>query len=132
MPLRWTEERYQEHLAKMRGDPPAPPAKAHKYRAQRVTIDGHVFPSKWEGQCYTELRWQYLAGLITEPLLQVRFALGLHYGRMRFYVADLVHVDLATGMLVVTEAKGYRTPTYKQKKPVFEALYGIPICERLR
>lgn len=137
MSLRLTEEEYVTLQASARNarktaqDAPGTTIspKRHKYRAQRVTIGGIAFASKWEGKTYTDFRWQFLAGLVTEPLLQVRFAIGVHYGRMRYYVADLVTVDLKTHRLLVVEAKGALTATYKQKKKVFEDLYGITICE---
>lgn len=135
--LRVTEAEYRATYRRLWGKDPAgllpePTRKAHKYGAKKVVIDGHTFPSKWEGQVYTELRWQYLAGLITEPLTQVPFSLGIHYGRERVYVADFVHIDLITGVLVVSDAKGMVTSEYKRKKKVFEELYQMPITEYRR
>lgn len=103
------------------------PQKRHKYGAKRVTVDGRTFPSLLEARCYTDLQLQWQAGLITEPLLQVRFSLGTHYGRERYYVADFVFTDSRS--LVVVDAKGHKTREYKQKKKVFEELYGLKIRE---
>ena len=140
MSLRLTEEEYSTLRAHARKAPKtaqdAPGStnapKRHKYHAQRVTIDGIVFASKWEGTCYTTLKWQALAGLITLPLLQVPFALGKHYGRQRSYIADFVYCELTSGRLVVADAKGFKTPEYKRKKRTFAEVYGFCIKELKR
>jgi hypothetical protein len=129
MSVRLSEQEYQMFVARVSGAVAPVPAKPHKYHAQKVQIDGHVFASKWEGQCYVDLWWQAQAGLITFPLLQVGFSLGQHYGRERVYIADFTHIDLQTGCLVVADAKGYATPLFRQKKRVFEQLYGLRITE---
>lgn len=103
--------------------------KPHKYGAKRVSVDGHTFPSLLEARWYTALKWQALGGLITEPLLQVPFSLGKHYGKDRAYVADFVFVDLRTGALTVADAKGAVTTEYERKKQTFEELYGLTITE---
>lgn len=136
--MRVTEEEYAVLLrhvgARTKPWPkPAPTMpKPHKYGAKRVTVDGHTFPSLWEAQCYTAARWRYHGGQITEPLLQVRFSLGEHYGKERVYVADFVWIELWSGCLVVADAKGFKTEEYKRKKATFEALYGMPITELRR
>ena len=129
MSLRLSEEEYQVLVARGHGAVVPAPAKPHKYHARRVLIDGITFASQWEGQCYITLRWQFQAGLITEPLLQVPFALGIHYGRETRYIADFTYIDLQTGCLVVSDAKGVSTPEYTRKKRVFEALYQLRITE---
>lgn len=132
-----TRETYRELYRNVYGHlppelQPAEPTKPHKYGAKRVTIDGHTFPSLWEAQCYTAARWRYLGGQITEPLVQVPYSLGIHYGKERFYVADFTWVELRSGCFVVAEAKGFRTEEYKRKKATFEALYQMPIMELRR
>lgn len=103
--------------------------KRHKYGAKRVSVDGHTFPSMLEAKWYTALKWQALGGIITEPLLQVPFSLGVHYGKERKYIADFVYADLRTGCFVVADAKGHATEEYKRKRKTFEDLYGIMITE---
>jgi Protein of unknown function (DUF1064) len=129
---RLSEEEFQVLRAKMGGAPPPVPAKRHKYNAHKVVIDGITFASKWEGRCYCDLKWQFQAGLITFPLLQVPFSLGCHYRRESFYIADFVYVHLATGRLCVVDAKGVATPLYKRKKRTLEFIYGMTICELRR
>lgn len=130
MSYRLSETEYQNLLRKQGGEVVAPPSeKRHKFNAKKVTIDNITFASKLEGKCYTDLKWQAITGLITEPLRQVRFCLGKHYGKLRYYVADFITIDLRTGCLLIIDAKGVLTETYKQKKKVFEELYQIPITE---
>jgi hypothetical protein len=138
MAVRLSESEYQGILRKQGKVPTVSdrqPEKRHKYAAQKVTIDGHIFPSKLEGKCYIDLKWQSLAGLITFPLLQVWFSLGewLPLGAKKpksiFYVADFVYVDLTTGCLIVADAKGYVTEEYQRKRDVFEQIYRMSIVE---
>ena len=132
-----SEEEYQQYRRNVSGETGHKEdkgTKKHKYNAKKVEIDGHVFASKWEGKVYSDLKWQYLAGLITEPLLQISFALGVHYGKMRHYVADFTFIELpygkgGPGRLVVADAKGHETTEYKQKKRVFKEIYGFCIKE---
>ncbi len=135
MALRTTWDDYHATHQRLWGTPgvPAPgerreaKQKPHKYGAKRVTVDGHNFPSLLEARTYTALKLQWQAGQITEPLLQVRFSLGVHYGRERFYVADFVFVEC--GHLVVADAKGHKTKEYLQKRKMVQTLYGIKIRE---
>jgi hypothetical protein len=103
--------------------------KPQKYHSKWVIVDGRRFQSMLEARWFGTLSTGARLGMITEPLLQVRFSLGVHYGRERVYIADFVYIDLHTACLVVADAKGYKTTIYKQKKLVFEALYGISITE---
>ena len=129
--MRISEAEYVQYWARVKGTAPAPEKsqKPHKYRAQKVTIDGIPFASKWEGQCYVTLLWQVKAGLITEPLLQVPFALGKQYGRQVRYIADFAYIDLKAGRLIVADAKGMETPEYKRKRRTFAEVYGFCITE---
>lgn len=132
--MRITGETYVTLYRRVHGkDPPgyrqAIAAKPHKYHAKKVTLDGHRFMSTGEAKAYTDLRWRFLAGEISEPLLQVSFSLGRHYGKDRTYVSDFAWVELRTGCLVVADFKGFETLLYRDKKRVFEALYGMPITE---
>jgi hypothetical protein len=108
------------------------PAKQHKHFAVPVRFNGHHFPSTWEAECYAKRLWEFRAGAITEPLVHVRFYLGVHYGVGRYYEADLVFVDLASGQLVVADAKGQVLKTYRDKKRTFEQVYNMTITEYFR
>lgn len=45
------------------------------------------------------------------------------------YVADFVYTDARTGLTVVEDAKGVRTPVYKIKKKLMLWVHGIRIQE---
>lgn len=124
-----TQEKYEELLAKTTGKAPpsATEKKPHKYQSKPTIVDGIRFPSLLEARCYIMLNLQWRAGAITEPLRQVRFSLGPHYGKERFYVADFVFIEQE--MLIVADAKGAQTEEYLQKKAMMCALYGIRVRE---
>lgn len=130
--------RYKQNLGLIPKSQTPAKKKPGKYRSVKVAIDGHVFDSKWEGQCYCSLMWQYRGGFITEPLLQVPFSLGVWHTigkkrpRKRFYVADFVFVDLKKKELIVADAKGFITEEYEGKKKEFEKIYGICIREFIK
>ena len=135
--LRVSVEWYRQAYKKRWGKEPVEDSKvvspkASKLHNIKVQVGDIIFASKWEAQVYADLTWQYKAGLITEPLLQVRFALGVHYGRETYYVCDFVYVDLKTKELIVADAKGVCTGTYKQKRRMMECVYGIKITEFYR
>jgi hypothetical protein len=113
---RATEDEYRQYLRNLGHETVKSTPKKHKYNAKK-------------GQCYVNLKWQYLGGLITQPLLQVRFALGKHYGRERYFVADFVYICLRSGGLIVADYKGVETEEYKRKRKVFKDIYGFCIKE---
>src|SRR5262247_3762575 len=96
-----TEAEYQQLLRNQQRGRTQPEPKKHKHHAVPVRFDGHYFPSTWEAECYAKRMWEFRIGEITEPLVHVRFYLGEHYGKVRYYEADLVFVDLKTMQLVV-------------------------------
>ncbi len=102
----------------------------HKYRAKPTVVQGIRFASKREGGRYEELRLLEQAGSIRDLVLQRPFDLHAQGGeRVARYVADFTYVDVATGELVVEDAKGYRTPMYRLKARWMQAEHGISIVE---
>lgn len=109
-----------------------------KYAAIRTTIDGVVFDSKREAHRYGHLRYLEKAGDIARLELQPVFPLFVApFARLDLaeivgvgkYVADFRYLDQRTGEVIVEDVKGVRTATYKLKKRIVEALYGIAIRE---
>ena len=100
-----------------------------KYHAIRTEIDGIKFASKHEANRYIELKLMEQAKAIQDLKLQVTFPLikKSKYGREIKYVADFTYYE--NGHLVVEDAKGYRTQTYKLKKRLLAELYEIEIKE---
>ena len=95
----------------------------HKYRAQPTTVDGIRFASKKEARRYTELRLLERAGRITNLRRQVRFKLV----QTVVYVADFTYEE--SGENIVEDVKGFKTPTYKQKRRLMQDQHGITIRE---
>lgn len=100
-----------------------------KYGAVRVVIDGIPFDSTREGERYGELKRLRDAGIIADLELQPRFPLTVNGITIGHYVADFRYVDRERGVVVTEDVKGVRTPVYRLKKKLVEALYGIEITE---
>lgn len=101
-----------------------------KYHAKPVTIDGVRFASKAEGARYGFLKHRLADGLIAELELQPSFALLVQGGKkVGVYKADFAYIDCATGERVIEDVKGMKTPVYRLKKKIVEAVHGITIRE---
>ena len=100
-----------------------------KYGAIRTEVDGVVFASKAEAAHYLELKALQRAGAIRDLELQPRYPLTVNGVLCGTYVADFRHTDAASGELVITDVKGVRTPVYRLKRKLMEAIYRIRIVE---
>ncbi len=98
-----------------------------KYGAVKTTVDGIVFHSKLEARQWSELRLQERGGLISNLERQVSYCLKLNGILIANYVADFRYQR--DGVTVVADSKGVRTPVYRLKKKLMQALYGIEIQE---
>lgn len=103
-----------------------------KYRAQPVEIDGIRFASKAEGRRYEQLKLLREAGEIKDLQLQPAFPVQVNERDICSYKADFLYYDKRTNRLIIEDVKGVRTPVYKLKKKLVEALYGIEITEVTR
>lgn len=107
--------------------------RGNKYRAEPVHVDGIRFASKREAKRYGELQLLLKAGEITDLELQKRIALTVNGVVICHYVADFAYLEpnKAGGLpeQVVEDTKGFRTPEYKLKAKLFEAIFGFPIRE---
>lgn len=109
-----------------------------KYGAVRTKVDGVTFASKREAKRYGELKMLEKAGEISELELQPVYPLYVRGPNMAMikvatYRADFRYRLLSDGWpgngTVVEDAKGVRTETYRLKKKMVEAIYGITITE---
>ncbi len=107
----------------------APPVKGHKYRAKRTTVDGIVFASKKEAKRYGELKLLEKSGKISNLRLQPVFPMWVKGCNVGTYKADFQYFCAHHCREIVEDVKGYRTPVYRLKKKIVEALYGIEIQE---
>ena len=95
-----------------------------KYRATKVSVDGHTFDSQKEADYYCELKLRLQAQEINGFCLQPIFILapGLKYK------ADFIvfNKDFSTEVI---DVKGFKTKEYIAKKKVFEDKYNLKIKE---
>ena len=113
---RWSVEEYREYQEKS--------TRKSKYRAQKTSIDGHVFDSKKEAEYYCDLKNRLRAEDIKGFCLQPIFILadGLRY-RPDFIIFNN---DNTTEVI---EVKGIKTKEYMAKKKMFEDKYHLKIIE---
>ena len=104
----------------------------NKYNVSRKedrTVDGIVFASKKEAKRYGELKLLELTGAIRDLRLQPKFPCVVNGVKVCDYIADFWYVDSETGHAVVEDAKGMKTPVYKLKAKLVEAVHGFEITE---
>ena len=95
-----------------------------KYRANKVSVDGHTFDSQKEADFYCELKLRLKSGEINGFCLQPIFILapGLKYK------ADFIIFNKDNSTEVI-DVKGFKTKEYIAKKKVFEDKYNLKITE---
>ena len=102
-----------------------------KYRAQPVVLDGVRFASKAEGRRYGELSMLQKLGEISGLELQPKFPIVIGGKTIATYVADFAYFTRTER--VIEDVKGVKTPVYRLKKKLVEALYpGVRITEVTR
>ena len=106
----------------------------NKYNAKKTTIDGITFDSKKESERYCELklRARDKNNPITGLELQPEFPCNITQPngmtiKVCTYRADFRYIE--NGKTIIEDVKGVKTPVYKLKKKLVEALYGIKITE---
>ena len=101
----------------------------NKYGTKPTWVDNIRFQSGREARVYITLR-SLLRGKAIEDLhLQKRFELVVNGQKICEYVADFFYWDPKRRQRFVIDAKGCRTPEYKLKKKLFEAIYPFKIEE---
>lgn len=131
----FTQEWLDERLARQAAEQPrviAAAPKPHKYRAQQQVDPetGKKVASKRELTRLQQLRLRFRAGEIDLLATQVWFRLeGARYEADAVF-GRLVLIDGVPHLrLIVDDAKGVRTPTYRQKKRQMKERYGIDVQE---
>jgi Protein of unknown function (DUF1064) len=99
-----------------------------KYNAKRTEVDGITFASKKEAARYGELKLLQRLNELSELQLQPQFHIVVRGDMCGKYIADFSYKDKA-GKQIVEDVKGIKTPVYRLKKKLVEALYGIEIVE---
>ncbi len=102
--------------------------KRTKYNAVKTVVDGIVFHSKKEANRYVSLKILRKAGHISDLKLQFPYVFSIAGKKIFTYYADFVYTN-QTGLTVVEDVKGMRTPLYKLKKKIIETYHSISIIE---
>jgi hypothetical protein len=106
------------------------PFPANKYRNTPIVVDNIRFASLKEATRYGELKLLEKAGEITRLELQPRFPLGVNGKLICTYVGDFYYREVGEPHLnIVEDVKGFKTPEYKLKARLFEAVMGFAIRE---
>jgi hypothetical protein len=108
-----------------------------KYHAKPTTVDGIRFASKAEARRYQELKMLEKAGRIRNLKLQPKYPLVFYPGSSRrvvnvgSYIADFWYLEVDGGVErpVLEDVKGVKTPIYRLKKKMVEAIYDLKITE---
>ena len=101
----------------------------HKYGAQAVVIDGIRFASKKEGKRYAELKLLAKSNHIQTLQVQPKFPVWIGGKEIFIYIADFSYYDVKKDQIIYEDVKGVRTPVYRLKKKIVEAVYSIEITE---
>ncbi len=101
----------------------------NKYRNVHTIVDGIRFDSKREAARWQELKLLERAGEIELLERQVKYPLVVSGLKVGTYICDAAYFDKRTGEHVVEDTKGVLTPTYRLKKKLVKALYGVEIRE---
>ena len=131
------KEQLRLAMAGQLGDPKT--AKRHKYgvapKADR-TVDGIVFDSLKEARFYVAIKRLEAAGIVSDLELQPEFVwdnisrdpeTGREFVTRQKYRADFAYTE--AGQRRYDDVKGYRTRTYRRKKRIVEAVFGVTIEE---
>ena len=98
-----------------------------KYKAIRTEVDGIMFASKKEARRYQDLKLLHKAGIISQLKLQPVYPFILNEKVMFKYIADFEYIEGKN--VVVEDVKGMKTPMYRLKKKLIEAMYPFEISE---
>jgi hypothetical protein len=99
-----------------------------KYKNKKVEIDGVTFDSKKEAKRYGELKLLQRINEINDLELQPKYPIVVNGKKIATYIADFRYRK-SDGSTVVEDVKGVRTPVYRIKKKLVEALESISIVE---
>ena len=99
----------------------------NKFNAKKTEVDGIVFDSKAEAKRYTELKLLGKANVISDLRLQPKFDCVVNGKKICTYRADFDYYE--ADKYVCEDVKGFKTPVYRLKKKLVEALFEVIIIE---
>jgi hypothetical protein len=135
--LRWTEEQYQAHLAKMRGDPVPAQKAAGKIPHEIIRADGFTFQSRGEFTRYGELRWLEKAGTLRNLRVHTPWGLVVNGKKVGVWTDDFSYQTKAGEEWVfvcedVKSAWTQKDKHYRRAKKLMAACHHIEIQEVIR
>lgn len=101
----------------------------NKYNNVKTEVDGIRFDSKAEARRYAELMLLKIGGKVSNLELQPRYDIIIGGKYIAHYKADFRYLD-DQGCQIIEDVKGVKTPIYRLKKKLVEALHpGVVITE---
>ena len=101
--------------------------KQSKYKAVKTYVDDICFDSAKEARRYSELKLLEKGKVINSLELQPEFPVMIEGKKICKYRADFAYYE--DDRRVIEDVKGFKTPIYRLKKKLVEALYGVEIIE---
>lgn len=118
----------RERASLPKSGPMAAIPKRGKYGNRKtVCRHDHRHDSKKEALRCDELHILEAGGAIEHLILQPPFFIGVNGVEICKYVADFAYID--NGKRIVEDVKGMRTATYRIKRKLMKAIYGIEVLE---
>ena len=100
----------------------------NKYSNKITKVDGISFHSIRESKRYRDLKLLNDAGHISHLSLQPIFHIEINGRKICKYIADFHYID-ASGKEIFEDVKGMKTPVYRLKKKLVEAVHNVVITE---
>tara|TARA_R100001224_G_C3926117_1_gene117049 strand:+ start:46 stop:405 length:360 start_codon:yes stop_codon:yes gene_type:complete len=104
--------------------------KSNKFGAKKTVFMGFTFDSKWESERYGQLSMLERIGEITDLQRQIPFELVINGKKICKYVADFTYKEKdknGVEQLIVEDAKGIETATFRLKKKLMSAILNIDV-----
>lgn len=103
--------------------------KRRKYGNEPARVDGYTFDSQAEARHYRDLRAAELGGAISDLRIKTRYPLIVNGVECGYYEDDFNFLHDGERVIVDVKSAATRTPLYRLKKRIVEALYGVRISE---
>jgi len=103
--------------------------KKNKFNARKTVVDGIRFDSKKESDRYLKLKMLEKYGQIEGLEWQVDYPIIVNGKNCGKYIADFRYKKQGKEIIEDVKSEATRTSTYRLKKKLVEAIYGIIITE---
>lgn len=100
-----------------------------KYNAKKVHADGYTFDSIQEYYRYQDLCLMEKAGAISNLVVHPKYTLKVNGIKICDYTPDYEYIENDKKVTEDVKSKATITYSYKLKKKLMKAIYGIDIVE---